>query len=153
LHDSTEADARTSRTAQPAPKGLERPQLEAIIEVTPFAKLLGARLDEYGEGYACLSVPLRADLKMHADFAHGAVVGFMADSACAWAAASVAGNVVTAEYKLNLLAPGVGDTLMARGDVIKASGRNVVCRADVFALTGDRKVLIATALASVTRLN
>ena len=132
--------------------GMRRAELEAIIEVTPFAKLLGARLEDYGAGFACLSLPLRPELTMHMGYAHGAIVGFMADSACAWAAASVAGNVVTAEYKLNLLAPGIGDALFARGEVIEASGRQIVCRADVFGVSGDRRTLIGTALGSIARL-
>ena len=132
---------------------MDRSELEAVIERTPFAKLLGARLLEFSEGRASLSVPLRADLKMHLDIAHGAVVGFMADSACAWAAASVAASVVTAEYKLNLMSPGVGDALLARGEVIKMSGRTIVCRADVFAVADGGETIIATALASITRLN
>jgi uncharacterized protein (TIGR00369 family) len=136
----------------PKQSGMPRAELEAVIELTPFAKLLGARLDAYGEGRASLGVPLRSDLKMHLDFAHGAVVGFLADSACAWAAASVVGNVVTAEYKLNLLAPGVGEALRAEGEVVKVSGRMVVCRADVFGISGARSTLVATALATVMRL-
>jgi uncharacterized protein (TIGR00369 family) len=131
---------------------MTRSELEAIIDATPFARLLGAQLLDFGEGRASLSVPLRAELKMHLDIAHGAVVGFMADSACAWAAASLAGNVVTAEYKLNLMAPGHGESLVATGEVLKTSGRTMVCRADVFALAPGRETLIATALASISKL-
>jgi len=134
------------------PRGLTRAELEGVIAVTPFAGLLGARLQDYDPGRVSLTVPLRAELMMHMHYAHGAIVGFMADSACAWAAASVAGNVVTAEYKLNLLAPGVGEALLARGEVIKASGRVVTCRSDVFAVAGSRHVLVATALATIMKV-
>jgi uncharacterized protein (TIGR00369 family) len=133
-------------------QGHSRSELEAVIAATPFAQLLHVRLQDYSIGRVSLVVPLRADLMMHMNYAHGAVIGFMADSACAWAAASVAGNVVTAEYKLNLLAPGVGDALLARGEMIKSSGRLVTCRSDIFALAGDRSVLVATALATVMKV-
>ncbi|MBA3772848.1 MAG: PaaI family thioesterase [Ramlibacter sp.] len=131
--------------------GMPRSELEAIIKDTPFAVLLGARLEAYGDGHAALSVALRPDLKMHLDFAHGAVIGFLADSACAWAAASVVGNVVTAEYKLNLIAPGVGDQLRAEGRVLKAAGRNVVCQAEVYAFPDGKPSLVAVALATISR--
>ncbi|MCW5231625.1 PaaI family thioesterase [Verminephrobacter eiseniae] len=120
---------------------LARADLEAVIQKTPFALLLGAKLEEYGDGVANLSVALRPDLTMHMGFAHGAVVGFLADSACAWAAASTVGNVVTSEYKLNLIAPGIGEQLRAEGRVLKAAGRNLVCMANVYAVNQGKSTL------------
>ncbi|MBT2323905.1 PaaI family thioesterase [Variovorax paradoxus] len=131
---------------------MTRDELEAVIAQTAFASLVGARLDSFAPGSVSLSVPLWPELTMHLGNAHGAVLGFLADSACAWAAASVAGQVVTAEYKLNLLAPGVGELLHAQGDVLKSSGRVVTCRADVFAFASGRRSLIATALATLMKV-
>jgi uncharacterized protein (TIGR00369 family) len=130
---------------------LVRADLEAVIEKTPFALMLGAQLEKYGEGSAHLSVALRPELTMHMGFAHGAVIGFLADSACAWAAASVVGNVVTSEYKLNLIAPGIGERLRAEGQVLKAAGRNLVCMANVYAITNEKSTLVAVALATIAR--
>ncbi|WP_265286970.1 PaaI family thioesterase [Verminephrobacter eiseniae] len=113
--------------------------------------MLGAKWEEYGDGRANLSVALRPGLTMHMGFAHGAVVGFLADSACAWAAASTVGNVVTSEYKLNLTAPGIGDQLRAEGRVLKASGRNLVCMADMCAINQGKSTLVAVALATSAR--
>jgi uncharacterized protein (TIGR00369 family) len=131
---------------------VEREELEDIIRRTPFACLLDARLEDFAPGKVSLSAPLAPQLKMHLDFAHGAVIGFMADSACAWAAASVSADVVTAEYKLNLLSPATGERLFASGEVLKASGRVVACRADVFAQTASQSTLVATALATIVRV-
>jgi acyl-coenzyme A thioesterase PaaI-like protein len=83
--------------------------------------------------------------------AHGAVIGFVADSACAWAAASVAGDIVSSEYKLNLLAPAVGETILGRGYVVKDSARQMVCRADVFALKNGTERLVGTVLATIAK--
>nr|WKF59114.1 hypothetical protein HUO10_003623 [Paraburkholderia busanensis] len=135
----------------PEAGGYSREQLEAVIARTPFASWLDAKLEAYGNGHVALSVPLRRELTMHHGFAHGAVIGFLADSACAWAATSLVGDVLTAEYKLNLMAPGAGDVLMSVGDVIDVSGRQVVCRADVFSVLGERTRLVATALATLAR--
>ena len=41
--------------------------------------------------------------------------------------------------------------LVGVGDVVNVSGRQVVCRADVFSVLGERTRLIATALATLTR--
>jgi len=132
---------------------LARADLEFVIQKTPFAQMLGAKLEEYGDGLANLSVTLRPDLTMHMGFAHGAVVGFMADSACAWAAASTVGNVVTSEYKLNLIAPGIGEQLRAEGRVLKAAGRNLVCMANVYAVNQGQSTLVAVALATIARFS
>ena len=129
--------------------GMSRSTLEEVISRTPFAVWIGAQITHYEPGVVELTVPLRPDLTMHQGIAHGAVIGFVADSACAWAAASVAGEVVTAEYKMNLLAPATGERLVGRGEVIQASRRPVVCRADVHAIKQGETRLVATALATV----
>jgi acyl-coenzyme A thioesterase PaaI-like protein len=89
---------------------------------------------------------------MHHRFVHGAVIGFLADSACAWAAASLVGDVVTSEYKLNLMVPATGSRLLGRGEVITINGRQVICRADVFCEKDNREIMVATALATIVRL-
>ena len=52
-------------------------------------------------------------------------------------------EVVTAEIKINLLAPARGDRLIAIGKVVKPGKRLCVVTAEVFAQTGDQQVLIA----------
>jgi len=132
---------------------ITRQQLEQVIAVTPFAQLMGATIREFGDGIAELEIEVRPELMhQHHGFVHGAIVGFMADSACAWAAASLAGDVVTAEYKLNLLAPAKGERLRAQGRVLKAGGRTLVVQADVFALEQGQEKQVAVALASIARV-
>ncbi len=126
--------------------------LEAVIERSPYTRDLGVRLARYAPGEVEVRLPVRAGFAQHHGFVHGSVVGFMADTACAWAAASVAGDVVTSEYKVNLLAPAVGEELIARGSVVKAGGRQVVARADVFAAKDGAERIVATALATVSRV-
>jgi uncharacterized protein (TIGR00369 family) len=102
------------------------------------------------EGESELILVMRDDLTQHHGFAHGAIVGLMADNACAWAASSIAGDVVTGSYTINFLAPGRGDRLRARGTVIKAGKRQVIVRADVWGESNDAKpVLAAVAQATI----
>ncbi|WP_375428939.1 PaaI family thioesterase [uncultured Sphingomonas sp.] len=129
-----------------------RETLEAAVANTPFAQLLGATLTHYAFGKVELSIPFTQAVTQHHGFAHGAVLGFLADSACAWAAASAAGDVVTAEYKINLLAPAKGPILVGRGEVIKVTGRQVTARAEVFSGVEGSFVLVAVALSTITRL-
>ncbi|PYE54132.1 PaaI family thioesterase [Deinococcus yavapaiensis] len=131
----------------------KRALLEAAIESSAFTKWIGTRLTAFEEGAVEIEVDVRPELTQHHGFVHGAVVGYMADTVSAWAAASVVGDVVTSEYKLNLLSPAVGEVLRARGTVVKASRSQVVTRADVFAVRGGHEKIVATALATIAKVN
>ncbi|CAE6933201.1 Thioesterase [Pseudomonas marincola] len=135
-----------------SPTSLTREQLEQALQISPFAQLIGFNLTHFAPGQIEMQVAIRPELTQHHGFAHGAVVGFMIDSACAWAAASVVGDVVTSEYKVNFLAPAIGETLICRSDVIKAGQRQVVTRADVFALHNGQEKIVATGLATIARI-
>lgn len=115
-----------------------------------FSRFLGVELTRFESGTVEISLALRPDLTQHHGYAHGAVVGSLADTVSAWAAATVVGDVVTAEYKLNFLAPARGESLWARGEVLRAGRRQVVVRADVYARDGGRDTLVAAALATVS---
>jgi len=51
--------------------------------------------------------------------------------------------VMTAEIKINLLAPANGDLLRATGNVIKPGRRLIVVTAEVHSIKGDAETLIA----------
>ena len=102
------------------------------------------------EGESELLLALRPEMTQHHGFAHGAIVGLMADNACAWAGASVAGDVVTGGYTIDFLRPAKGERLRAKGQVIKAGKRQVVVRADVWAESvGAPPVHVAAAQATI----
>ena len=101
---------------------------------------LGAQLADVGEGTCTISCRPRPELDQQHGFVHAGVVGAIADSAAGYAALSLlpAGSeVLTVEFKLNLLAPAEGDLLIARGRVA-ARGPH----AD--GLRGDGRPLCAT---------
>ncbi len=102
------------------------------------------------QGRSELLLELRAEMTQHHGFAHGAIVGLMADNACAWAGASVAGDVVTGGYTINFLRPALGERLRAKGEVIKSGKRQVITRADVWAESDERDpVHVASAQATI----
>ena len=102
------------------------------------------------QGEAELLLEIRPEMAQHHGFAHGAIVGLMADNACAWAGASVVGDVVTGGYTINFLRPAQGLRLRAKGQVIKPGKRQVVVRSDVWAESDDGDpVHVATAQATI----
>lgn len=114
-----------------------------------FSTLIGVEPVTCWQGIAELTLEMRPELTQHHGFAHGAIVGLMADNACAWAAASVAGDVVTGSYTINFLAPARGQRLRARGGVLKAGKRQVVVRADVWS-ENDNEAPVRSAAAQAT---
>lgn len=104
---------------QPFDLTAARSFLESAAQSSEFTSFMGTRLRHVEAGQVEIEIDLRPPLTQHHGYAHGAVVGYLADTASAWAAATLAGDVVTAEYKLNLLAPARGELLWARAEVLR----------------------------------
>ena len=123
---------------------------EVAVGRSGFSSWLGVEPVRCWQGEAELTLGVRHDLTQHHGFVHGAVVGFMADNACAWAAASVAGDVVTGSYTVSFLTPAKGTRLRATGNVIKPGRRQVVVRADVWSeIDIGEPTLVAVAQATI----
>jgi len=70
----------------------------------------------------------------------------IADSAAGYAASTLTGadtEVLTVEYKLNLLAPAEGELLIAEGSVVRYGRTLIVTRAEVLAVNHGRKTACA----------
>jgi uncharacterized protein (TIGR00369 family) len=130
--------------------GLTTENLQILLSKTPFAAFLKPEVVRCEDGFAELHVAMRQELTQHHGFAHGAVIGCIADSACAWAAGSIAGDVMTAAYSLHLLGPGVGQKLIGRGYVVQNSKTIIVCRSEVFAVRAGKEHLVAIATATIS---
>lgn len=99
---------------------------------------LGATLLETGDGHAVITAPILPGSRQQQGFAHAALTFAIGDSAAGYAALTLipaTQEVVTAEIKINLLAPAKGDRLIARGRVIKPGRRLIVVTSDVTAET------------------
>jgi uncharacterized protein (TIGR00369 family) len=86
-------------------------------------------------------------------YLHGGIVTTIADSAAGYAAYSLmpaGAEVLSIEFKINLLRPAQGRSFLARAEVIKPGRTLTVARADVFGIadSGDR-ALVATMLATI----
>ncbi|HTN67113.1 MAG TPA: PaaI family thioesterase [Burkholderiaceae bacterium] len=105
-----------------------------------------ARLQNLTPGGCEIVLPMSAAVSQQHGYFHGGVIGTIADSAGGYAANTLLlpeSECLTAEYKINIVAPGIGDTLIARGTVLKAGRSLVVTRADVFAVRDGAEKLCA----------
>ncbi len=121
-----------------------------------FMATLGASLSAVKSGAVEIVVPFRADLTQQNGFVHAGVITSILDSACGYAALSVAPesvNVLSVEFKVNLLSPAVGERFVARVQVKRAGRTITVCAADAFAINGTEEKLVATMLATIITTN
>jgi len=113
---------------------------------------IGAQLSRLEPGLVEITMPFYSDLTQQNGFLHAGIVTTLADTACGFAALSLmpeGANVLSVEFKQNLLAPAVGETFVARGQVLRAGRTLSVCQGEVRALQQDEPKLIATMLATM----
>ncbi|AJZ74814.1 PaaI family thioesterase [Pandoraea apista] len=106
----------------------------------------GAQLTHLADGHCEISLPFSDKVNQQHGFFHGGVIGAIADSAGGYAGytrLSPDQELVTAEYKLNILAPGKGDTLVGRGQVVKAGRTLIVTTAELFVIDNGKWTLCA----------
>lgn len=116
--------------------------------------LIGARLTRVEPGLVEIELPFRDDLCQQHGFFHAGITCTIGDSAGGYAAFSLfpAGSaILTAEFKVNLLAPAAGERLRAVGRVVKPGRTLTVCDVDVYALAGGRETPCAKLLQTLMR--
>ena len=115
-------------------------------------RTIGATLGHIAPGSVeILLVPSPAISQQHG-FVHAGAVTAIADSAAGYAALSLmpeGRGVLSVEYKINLLAPAVGDRIVARGSVVMAGRTLTVAQAEVFAQAAGEERLIALLTATM----
>lgn len=113
-------------------------------------RTLGAELLRISPGEVDISLGWRDDLGQQSGVLHAGVLASIADSACGYAALTLmptGSDVVSVEFKMNLLAPARGAEFVARGRVVRAGKTITATAADVFA----DGTLVATMLATMMR--
>jgi uncharacterized protein (TIGR00369 family) len=116
-------------------------------------QVIGAELSRVEPGVVEITMPYRTEFTQQNGYLHAGIVTTIADSACGYAAYSLmpAGSeVLSVEFKVNLLRPAKGDTFLARAEVIKPGKTLTVVKADVFGLSSDgEQNLVASMLGTM----
>lgn len=116
---------------------------------------LGASLGSIAPGAVeIVLIPSSAVSQQHG-FVHAVAVSAIADSAAGYSALSLmpeGAGVLTTEFKINLLAPAVGERIVARGRVVKAGRTLTLTQSDVFAISNGQEKLIALLTATMMTL-
>jgi uncharacterized protein (TIGR00369 family) len=117
---------------------------------------LGARLAHVSAGRVRILLPARPEVTQQHGFVHAGATSAIADSAGGYAALTLFpsdADVLTVEYKLNLLAPAAGDHLEAIGTVVKSGRTLTVCQLEVYGITATDRSHIATGQQTLIRID
>jgi uncharacterized protein (TIGR00369 family) len=130
-----------------------------FIEVTkrflmamPIAQYLGFDITDVAPGRFEIAQPFRRELSFREGTFQAGPIGTLADMAAACAAATMLPDgwaASTIDYTLKLLAPAVGEKLVARGRVLRSGRTLSVAAADVFCVQNGKETLCATALTTI----
>jgi len=119
--------------------------------------LIGAELSRVEAGLIEINLPYRSDLTQQNGYLHAGIVTTIVDSACGYAAYTLmpeGADVLSVEFKMNMLRPARGQKFVARAEVIKPGRTLTVARGDVFGVDeAGKEELIATMLATLICLS
>ncbi|MEJ8653549.1 PaaI family thioesterase [Streptomyces sp. MS1.AVA.3] len=118
---------------------------------------LGARITHIAPGRVHIVLPNRPEVTQQHGYFHAGATSTIADSAGGYAAYTLCPDgtdVLTVEYKINLLAPAVGDRIEAVGTVLRSGRTLTVCQLEVHGVQddGERK-LVANGQQTLIRVN
>ncbi len=130
-------------------------RIQASFARQAFMAFIGARLVEVRPGYCEIHVLYKRELTQQHGYFHAGVIGTLADNTSGYAAYTLMradASVLTVEYKLNLLSPGEGELLIARGAVVKPWRTLTVCRSDVVVVKDGVEKLCAIAVVTLMQM-
>lgn len=137
------------------PKDLTAAQVQRIhnsFAAQSMMATLGATLDTVGPGTCRIVAPILPGSQQQQGFAHAGLTFSIGDSAAGYAAlttVSDAYEIVTSEMKIHLLAPAIGDRLLAEGRIVKPGQRLIITQSDVYAEGDAGRRHIATLLGTM----
>src|SRR5258706_12737993 len=134
----------------------KNPAFEAVVREScsrqPMMASLGASLALVAPGEVHIRMAHAAAFTQQNGFLHAGAVTSIADSACGYAAFSLAPtgtDVLAVEFKINLLAPARAPWFIARGRVLRAGRSLTVCMCDVHGVADAGEEIVATMLSTL----
>lgn len=142
--------SRTGRApVEPSDPRFERRVRESFAEQR-WMQRLGARLVKVAPGRVSIELAPDPELAQQNGYVHAGVVTSIADSACGYAAYTLmpeGSDILSVEFKVNLLAPAMGPVVRADARVVRSGRTLSVCEANVFAGSGGERhvaIMVAT---------
>lgn len=110
-------------------------------------KTLGISIARLEPGEVDLSMDYRAEFTQQNGFVHAGIITAGLDNACGIAAFTLmpeGSDILTVEFKTNLLAPARGERFVFRAAVVKPGRTLTICEGRVYAVRDGAETLVAT---------
>lgn len=125
--------------------------LEAANKASPFHRVTGFKVVHAAEGEARLAFEAASELLNHVGALHAGVQCAALDTVAGYAAATLAGPVVTLQFTTSFLSSAKGERFTADARVIKNGKSQLFVEARLHALRDGEERLVATASAVLAR--
>lgn len=114
-------------------RAMDLQRLIAANAGASFNRRAGFEVVAAANGQAELRMPWSDDLTQYAGHLHAGMIAALLDTACGFAAATIAGSVTASHFSMNCLRPAIGRGFVARGFTVRAGRKQVFARAELFA--------------------
>jgi uncharacterized protein (TIGR00369 family) len=123
-----------------------------FLMTMPISQSFGFEITDVAPGRFEITQPFRRELSFREGVFQAGPIGTLADMAAACASVTLlpqGWSASTVDYTLKLLAPAIGEKLVARGRVVRFGRTLSVAAAEVSSLRDGVEMLCATALTTV----
>lgn len=118
--------------------------IEAVNSAAEFNKWANIKVLEATEGAVEIQIEWRKEFGQYSGYLHAGMIGALIDTACGFAAATVAGTkLLASNFSVNCLRPAVGEKFIAKATVIKLGKAQIFTACDLYAVAGGEQKLVA----------
>jgi uncharacterized protein (TIGR00369 family) len=119
-------------------------QLQKTNSMSEFNRWCAMEVHSADAGQVELHMALRPEMTQYSGYLHAGLIAALIDTACGFAAGTVAGpKLLASSFTVNCLRPAVGTQFIARARVVKPGKTQVFTACDLFAVTTDGEKLVA----------
>ncbi len=128
-------------------------RIQASFDKQAFLTLIGAQLEHVEYQKVVISCNHKETLTQQQGLLHGGVVTSLADVSCGYAALTTmpeSAEVLTVEFKINLIRPANTNKIIATGRVVKSGKTLVIAESTVTDASGETVIakMLATMIVS-----
>jgi uncharacterized protein (TIGR00369 family) len=118
--------------------------IQKINAMAEFNRWCGIEVTVAEAGTVEIQMPWRAEVGQYSGFLHAGLIGTLIDTACGFAAATVAGpHLLASNFSVNCLRPAQGQKFIARARVVKPGKSQIFTSCDLFAVDAGVEKLVA----------
>ena len=119
--------------------------LRKLNDLAAFNRWCGLKVVSAEPGLVEIALPWKAELGQYSGFLHAGLVATLIDTACGYAAATLAGTGLLASHiSVNCLRPAIGELFSARARVVKPGKSQFFTTCELFAISDGKSTLVAT---------